>query len=525
MRDIKDDDFSYTGPREQFARDYPVKGPTSRDTYPRRERPLSVMEIPEHKLPPPRRDTGPALAPSRGSDRLEPSRRPVYDDIDRPSDLPSRRLSVRQPVVHQSRDDAYGPVSTRDEPERLATISRHRYHEEEPPVVKSRQRELDTHVEREKEREKEYRRERDREPEYRERDRDREKDRDREARDRDREKDRERDRERDKERARPVDKPRRRDDDRSHRPNDESPERPSTTKLAATGLASAAAAGLATSVLKSKKPDEASDSDERKERRHRHKHRERYEDDVVAEDPDPKVERRGKDHKREEIDAQDGPSARRDAVPDAQDEDSDRRRHRRRHHHDEHEREAPDAGATLPSNGRLAPPGDARGDGEHGSDSDHRRRRHRSKSRSRQPEESDKLERTISPGEDEDDRPRRVQLVEPVEKKEDARPRGILKPPRAVPFPEDPNPTREGVAPLKDAGKQGIPPGARWTKISRMLVNPEALERAHERFEEREDYVIVLRVVSKEEITKLAEKTNEIRGKIKPFPTLLVVRY
>lgn len=70
---------------------------------------------------------------------------------------------------------------------------------------------------------------------------------------------------------------------------------------------------------------------------------------------------------------------------------------------------------------------------------------------------------------------------------------------------------REGVAPLKDAHKQGIPPGARWTKIDRRLVNPEALEAGNERFEERSDYVIVLRVLSKEEIQQYAVKTQEIR--------------
>jgi hypothetical protein len=100
-----------------------------------------------------------------------------------------------------------------------------------------------------------------------------------------------------------------------------------------------------------------------------------------------------------------------------------------------------------------------------------------------------------------------------VEKKEELKPKGILKKPRAVPFPEDPNPEREGVAPLKDATKDGVPPHARWTKISRALVNPEALEKYHERFEERDEYVIVLRVVTREEIMKFAEKTREIRGK------------
>jgi hypothetical protein len=107
-----------------------------------------------------------------------------------------------------------------------------------------------------------------------------------------------------------------------------------------------------------------------------------------------------------------------------------------------------------------------------------------------------------------------VQLVEPPkEKEQEARPKGILKKPRSTPFPEDPNPTREGVAPLKDAGKKGIPPGARWTKINRKLVNPASLEASNERFEEREEYVIVLRVLTREEIEKFAALTAQIRGK------------
>ena len=70
-------------------------------------------------------------------------------------------------------------------------------------------------------------------------------------------------------------------------------------------------------------------------------------------------------------------------------------------------------------------------------------------------------------------------------------------------FPEDPNPIREGAAPLKDSELgERIPPEARWTKIDRRLVNPEALEEAKERFEERPDCVIVLRVLSKEEDRK-----------------------
>ncbi|KAL3468977.1 hypothetical protein BJX99DRAFT_92927 [Aspergillus californicus] len=99
---------------------------------------------------------------------------------------------------------------------------------------------------------------------------------------------------------------------------------------------------------------------------------------------------------------------------------------------------------------------------------------------------------------------------EAASKEIDTTPKGILKPPRDK-FPEEPNPVREGVAPLKDAHKKGIPPGARWTKIDRRLVNPAALEAGQERFEDRPDYVIVLRVLSKEEIEAYAVKTQEIR--------------
>ncbi|KAJ5619355.1 hypothetical protein N7510_003339 [Penicillium lagena] len=110
-----------------------------------------------------------------------------------------------------------------------------------------------------------------------------------------------------------------------------------------------------------------------------------------------------------------------------------------------------------------------------------------------------------------DDKPRRPIAVEPPSFKEpEAARKGILKAPRPS-FPEERNPVREGVAPLKDAHDQGIPPGARWTKIDRRLVNPAALEIGNERFEERSDYVIVLRVLSKEEIQAYAIKTKEIR--------------
>ena len=132
-----------------------------------------------------------------------------------------------------------------------------------------------------------------------------------------------------------------------------------------------------------------------------------------------------------------------------------------------------------------------------------------------------------------DRRENRVRIVDPPTEEDAPKPKGILKRPTQK-FPEHPNAMREGVAPLKDvsirpfvrvvrftnnlvqATKSGIPPGARWTKIDRRLVNPEALEEAKERFEERLDCVIVLRVLTKEEIQKLADRTNEIRGKYRP---------
>jgi hypothetical protein len=94
--------------------------------------------------------------------------------------------------------------------------------------------------------------------------------------------------------------------------------------------------------------------------------------------------------------------------------------------------------------------------------------------------------------------------------------KGILKQPK-VQFPEEPNPVREGVAPHKDdKTKKDVPTGARWTKISRKMVNPEALKIGKERFEVRDDFVIVLRVLTKEEIQGYAAATATLRGKLPP---------
>ena len=91
-------------------------------------------------------------------------------------------------------------------------------------------------------------------------------------------------------------------------------------------------------------------------------------------------------------------------------------------------------------------------------------------------------------------------------------PKGILRKPRDK-FPEHPDTVREGVAPHKEMPKKDVPPNARWTKINRKLVNPEALEQDGIRFNEYVDHVIVLKAMDLEEIEKYTRKTAEIREK------------
>jgi hypothetical protein len=157
-------------------------------------------------------------------------------------------------------------------------------------------------------------------------------------------------------------------------------------------------------------------------------------------------------------------------------------------------------------------------DSDSGQGSHQRSRVNSSRHRSKPKDESSEISTKRAVVENgSEDRPRKPVTVEPPMAKEpEAPPKSILKAPREK-FPEDDNPIREGVAPLKDAHKQGIPPGARWTKIDRRLVNPAALNLGHERFEERSDYVIVLRVLTKEEIQAYAVKTQEIRGGLTLF--------
>ncbi|ETI23846.1 hypothetical protein G647_05653 [Cladophialophora carrionii CBS 160.54] len=482
---LQDEGFSYTTPKEQFLSES-SRPPQRRDSYSRRERPVSMIGLPEYRLPA-RRDTrdGPPPSSTRALDRIErnePLRHTsgrTSDTEDRGSDLPRRRHSTRAPVLHHYPEDGYS--SNRDDRDGRPLV-RHRPDRQEDDG-RPRHRHRD---------------ERDREST---RDLPRESDR---VRERDRDRDRDRDRERDRDRDHTV--KRIQEAERTGKPHsrDSSPDHSGLRKgiTAAAVGAVGAAAGAAIKNARTKE-DEGSESDgrqERKHRRRRHHHTsdEPSPDDLAGRlDRDLKLTNGDRGHRRRDDDRR----------GDDVEEDEDRRERRRHHRHRKHKDRDNESDTTEDYDGRESR--HRRSERDHQEDPRH----HRDSAASREEDRDvpNLEQRTISPGDEEDGRPRKVQLVEPAEKKEEYKPKGILKPPREVPFPEDPNPTREGVAPLKDAQKDGIPPNARWTKISRALVNPEALEKAHERYEERDDYVIILRVVSKEEIMKLAEKTKEIR--------------
>lgn len=146
----------------------------------------------------------------------------------------------------------------------------------------------------------------------------------------------------------------------------------------------------------------------------------------------------------------------------------------------------------------------------------HRHRRHHSRTSDKDSYSDDSSSSSSSEESDVESasnkKERQVRVVSPARESPPPDPpiKGILRPPRPS-FPEDPAPVREGVAPLKGAGKKGIPANARWTKIDRRLVNPEALERGKERFEVKPDSVIVLRVLTIEEIQSYAAETAKIR--------------
>ena len=77
---------------------------------------------------------------------------------------------------------------------------------------------------------------------------------------------------------------------------------------------------------------------------------------------------------------------------------------------------------------------------------------------------------------------------------------------------EDPNTIHEGVAPRKDAHKDGIPPNAIWTKLKRQQVNPTVLIAFGEECVEAEGFIVILRVLSWAEIEFFIQATIFHKG-------------
>ena len=311
------------------------------------------------------------------------------------------------------------------------------------------------------------------------------------------------DREEDDRERKYYDEPRKEKHDRDekqekHEKHEKHHERTQLTEGLA-GAASVAAAGLVAGTIKHRKDKGADDAEDVKDGREKSRRLDRH---------------------RDEVDQANG------SRSDESDEDYRERRRRRRRERDgkekrnleEEEVAASKEGTKLGNQERGSKPTEDRGDTDEERDrrSRRRHRRERRDSASQSDDETARRNKERS----------RVRVVSPP-KEPEKKPRGILRPPTQK-FPEDPAPIREGVAPLNVAGKKGIPPNARWTKIDRRLVNPEALELGNERYEERDDYVIVLRVLSKEDIEKYAEVTQELRSKFSmstlsnhPFPKTL----
>ena len=283
--------------------------------------------------------------------------------------------------------------------------------------------------------------------------------------------------------------------------------------LGATGLA---AAGLVAEGLRQRHDRDRDGPEKESERRDRKRDTDRERDL-----PEKNIERRDR---RRDSDFDRGaniqpPSESSDPSRDNTDEDRRERRRRRRKEKEAKEQEAyrgrldemPNPSEEGQNRSRsyernARPPPEPRREEE-------QRRSHRHHRHYNHTNDHDSYDEDSSDASSDSPREQRqtvVRVVSPKDKEPEPRPKGILRPPREK-FPEDPAPVREGVAPLKDAGKKGIPPNARWTKIDRKLVNPEALEMGNERFEERVDSVIVLRVLTKEEIEQYAKKTAEIR--------------
>ncbi|KAK6851945.1 hypothetical protein PG995_012070 [Apiospora arundinis] len=94
-------------------------------------------------------------------------------------------------------------------------------------------------------------------------------------------------------------------------------------------------------------------------------------------------------------------------------------------------------------------------------------------------------------------------------RKTEPRLKGILK----KPTPKFPFPTamaKDGGVPA-NSEKPDMPPGASWTKISRTVVDPMVLFSENERFEERDSFVVVRRLLSEEEVHAYIRATEGLK--------------
>lgn len=535
--------YEYTDPQEQMYRDTEPRPRPRRQSYnaSRRERPLSMTDYPTRIVPSVRdvRDARPPAAMStrgfanigRSSSLRQGQRdrddepvirhiaREIHNDAQKSSREPviprdySREIldvpqkSSREPVVHQTLDPSYR------EPLMDASEARPRRHHRlsfDEARVESKPRES---YDDQYDRARKYLYERSHHKDDKE---DREPD-----RDRDRERERDRDRDRDH-RAR---------EDNHRGKHDRGDDNSNIVALTgATGLAGLV--GLASGV----------------EGRHRHHRTDRDRDDQRI-PPKEHVKDSDRDYPPLKQESIENASNSTEASEEKDRERRERHERRRRKQREKEEREAeerrkeddrrleedlkrederrrnagplalpPTTTTTTTTNvlreqGSYERPAQERTQQSEENQRSSRHRRHRHHSHT---QDKDSFSEDSSSSDDlrTEPNPRQVRVVSPSqESREPEQPiRGILRQPREK-FPEDPAPVREGVAPLKDAGKKGIPPGARWTKIDRKLVNPEALEEGNERFEERPEYVIVLRVLTKEDIEAYAAKTQEIRAR------------
>ena len=532
VRQPKDEDdheygYEYTDRKEQMYRDTTPRPRRRESLSGRKERPISMAGMEDYlpKLSSSTRDVGPPVT-TRGFDKIERSGRNDYQsDTSSSRDYGSgrskddsdggRRRSTRAPVaLHQDPEDGYS--SYREERSEPHKKHRHRSRRDGSVDRALDDRGLGIRVPREEDsrRDEEDRPRRNHDSERR-RDRDNSEDRDPKSR-----------------HERHREKHERRGED-----------------LALGAAGAAAATAIVAEGMKQRRDrdreGQEKDSDSLRDRkRDADRDRDRDRSSIIQEpsessglsisDEERRERRRQRRREKEALERERekealGREREREALERERGKEHDRERERKREKEREREREREMDRQGEDYRGRVEEPDRLKDDPRARSYERESRSNHNQRRNEDEPRRDDHHRRHHSHKEDHESysddsssdsshnlrEPQRksvVRVVSPAKDKEpEIKPRGILRPPREK-FPEDPAPVREGVAPLKEAGKKGVPPNARWTKINRKLVNPEALEMGNERFEERLDYVIVLRVLTKEEIERYTEKTQEIRA-------------